>query len=165
MLQFLGWFQTSRQKMSMLATEDCAWKRHINRRWTMVDPEASRIEPTKSPLRPYHYNCVDEPNVASGKDCRVAGVCWNRETQGRTNESGHPCLTFKPKFDKGDSIVKRDYSHMSDIVWPCEDYDFYVGQEPHWSSDHHISSQSKQSIAGWWFGTLFMFPYIGNNME
>lgn len=24
---------------------------------------------------PYHYNCVDEPNVASGKDCRVAGVC------------------------------------------------------------------------------------------
>lgn len=40
-----------------------------------VDPEAGRIEPTKSPLRPYHYNCVDEPNVASGKDCRVAGVC------------------------------------------------------------------------------------------
>ncbi|CAL1160894.1 unnamed protein product [Cladocopium goreaui] len=59
-------------KMSMLATEDCAWKRHINRRWTMVDPEAGRIEPTKSPLRPYHYNCVDEPNVASGKDCRVS---------------------------------------------------------------------------------------------
>lgn len=24
---------------------------------------------------PYHYNCVDEPNVASGKDCRVARVC------------------------------------------------------------------------------------------
>lgn len=27
------------------------------------------------PSRPYHYNCVDEPNVASGKDCRLAGVC------------------------------------------------------------------------------------------
>ncbi|CAJ1352976.1 unnamed protein product [Effrenium voratum] len=25
-------------------------------------------------LAPYHYNCVDEPYVSSGKDCRVAGL-------------------------------------------------------------------------------------------
>jgi len=37
------------------------------------------------------------------------------------------------------------------------------GSIPYESQATHSSGDMKNMISGWWFGTFFIFPYIGNN--
>ena len=35
--------------------------------------------------------------------------------------------------------------------------------KPHWRLPNELEIKKTRKVSGWWFGTFFIFPYIGNN--